>query len=145
MLSRQTPRPTHHLIIKLTEKGMTRLIFSPTFLTYLCLRKRGRRTLGRATDRKKLFTNNNNNNQPVQRSKITLKLWPTQWIGHFRDTSERAIECVPERIKNNFLITHSLYLQLRDRFSCTPVIQNRSSLVGTKHLLSLAECHSPEL
>lgn len=30
----------------LTEKGMVRLILSPTYATYLCLRKRGRRTLG---------------------------------------------------------------------------------------------------
>lgn len=36
----------------LTVNGMVRLIFSPTRATYLCLRKRGKRTLGRSTEKK---------------------------------------------------------------------------------------------
>lgn len=36
---------------QLTVKGMVRLILSPTLATYLCLRKRGRRTLGRSTEK----------------------------------------------------------------------------------------------
>lgn len=35
-------------LLPLTRKGMTRLICSPTFLTNLVLRARGRRTLGRS-------------------------------------------------------------------------------------------------
>lgn len=41
--------------LKLTVKGMVRLILAPTLATYLCLRKRGRRTLGRSGGKEKIF------------------------------------------------------------------------------------------
>lgn len=50
---------------QLTVKGMVRLILSPTLATYLCLRKRGRRTLGRSTEREK-------NNQSKQSMTTTV-------------------------------------------------------------------------